>query len=153
MTNCREGPLFCLLSVSSSRRRNFTRSVFFHWNLQMVWCYSAASDVLTNRLSGKIFPVMYTVKLNHLFVDIHCLKCVQFAMRHHEKVTCLCRCMNAILDWSKTDVVVPYAELSNEVLCQWSSYADLNQKYLLSFTGWHLLCVALLEVFLCEGSN
>lgn len=64
----------------------------------MVWCYSAASDALTNRLSGKIFPVMYTVKLNHQFVDIHCLKCVQFAMRHHEKVTRLRLYMKAILD-------------------------------------------------------
>lgn len=64
----------------------------------MVWCYCAASDALTNRLSVKIFPVMYTVKQSHLFVDIHCLKCVQFAMRYHGKVTHLCLCMNAILD-------------------------------------------------------
>lgn len=64
----------------------------------MVWCYSAASDTLTNRLSGKIFPVMYTVKLKHLFVDIHCLKCVQFAVMHPEKVTCLCLYVSSVLD-------------------------------------------------------
>lgn len=64
----------------------------------MVWCYCAASDALTNRLSVKIFAVMYTVKRSRLFVDIHCLKCVQFAMRYHGKVTHLCLCMNAILD-------------------------------------------------------